>query len=63
MWAGTKLLDVFGYGGNYARKGDSANRPNMDATQAGYQFYDTTLKKYIVWNGTEWTNMDGTNLT
>ena len=28
----------------------------------GNQFYDTTLKKYIVWNGTEWTNMDGTNL-
>ena len=34
----------------------------MDATQAGYQFYDTTLKKYIVWNGTTWTNMDGSTL-
>ena len=62
VWSGTKLLDVFGYDGNYARKGDSANRPNMDDTQAGYQYYDTTLKKYIVWNGTEWTNIDGTNL-
>ena len=62
MWSGTKLLDVFGYDGNSVRKGDSANRPNMDATQDGYQYYDTTLKKYIVWNGTEWTNMDGTNL-
>ena len=28
----------------------------------GFQYYDTTLKKYIVWNGTEWTNIDGTNL-
>ncbi|MDY5335577.1 MAG: hypothetical protein SPG97_02340 [Bacilli bacterium] len=62
VWSGTKLLDVFGYDGNSARKGDSANRPNMNATQAGYQYYDTTLKKYIVWNGTEWTNMDGTTL-
>ena len=24
--------------------------------------YDTNLKKKIIWNGTEWTNMDGTNL-
>ena len=62
VWSGTKLLDVFGYDGNQARKGNSAERPIIGDTQAGYQYYDTTLKKYIVWNGTEWTNMDGTTL-
>lgn len=28
-----------------------------------YQFYDTTIKKLIIWNGSEWTNLDGTALT
>ncbi len=41
--------------------GTTAQRPT--GVKEGYQYYDTTLKKYIVWNGTEWTNMDGTNLT
>lgn len=44
-------------------KGTTKARPTLDATQAGFQYYDTTLKKYIVWNGTEWTNIDGTSLT
>ena len=43
-------------------KGTAEARPTLDATQAGFQYYDTTLKKYIVWNGTEWTNIDGTTL-
>ena len=48
--------------GNIANlsKGNSNKRP--ENVNIGYQFYDTTLKKYIVWNGTEWTNMDGTDL-
>lgn len=33
-----------------------------DNAKIGSLFYDTTLKKYIVWNGTEWTNIDGTTL-
>lgn len=41
-------------------KGNSNQRPTDVAE--GFQYYDTTLKKYIVWNGTEWTNMDGTAL-
>ena len=28
----------------------------------GYQFYDTNLKKWVMWNGTSWVNMDGTAL-
>lgn len=43
-------------------KGNTNKRPILTADCAGFQYYDTTLKKYIVWNGTEWTNMDGTAL-
>ena len=43
-------------------KGNTADRPIISSDEEGFKYYDTTLKKYIVWNGTEWTNMDGTNL-
>lgn len=63
MWNGTKLIDAFGYDEAYLKKGESNSRPNVDSSQSGFQYYDTTLNKYIVWNGTEWTNMDGTALS
>lgn len=44
-----------------ATQGTTAQRPTN--VQIGFQYYDTTLKKCIVWNGTEWTNMDGTALS
>ena len=44
----------------YLNIGKTEHRPSDRGI--GTQFYDTTLKKYIVWNGTEWTNMDGTTL-
>lgn len=28
----------------------------------GFDVYDTTLKKKILWNGTAWVNLDGTSL-
>ena len=28
----------------------------------GQEYFDTTIKKKIVWNGTAWVNLDGTNL-
>ena len=43
-------------------KGSTSLRPLLTSSDGGFEYYDTTLKKYIVWNGTEWTNMDGTNL-
>ena len=43
-------------------KGTTANRPILSLKKAGFQYYDTDLKEYIVWNGTEWTNMDGSSL-
>ncbi len=33
-------------------KGTSAQRPTV--TQIGYKYYDTTINKMIIWNGTEW---------
>ena len=43
-------------------EGTTQYRPVLETGETGFLFFDTTLKKYIVWNGTEWTNMDGTSL-
>jgi len=34
----------------------------LTSTDKGFEYYDTTLNKQIIWNGTEWTNLDGTSL-
>lgn len=43
-------------------KGSTEQRPTLTSTDEGYEYYDSTLKKKILWNGTEWTNIDGTTL-
>lgn len=43
------------------RKGGTEFRPTN--ISEGFEYYDTTLKKKILWNGTTWVNMDGTTLT
>ena len=40
--------------------GDSTER--LSKVNEGYEYYDSTLKKKILWNGTAWVNMDGINL-
>ena len=45
------------------KQGTTAQRPNMNQNYVGATYFDTTLKKYICWNGTAWTNFDGTALT
>ena len=52
--------DAMGNPINTLKYGTTAQRPT--GVNEGYQYYDTTLKKYIIWNGTEWTNIDGTSL-
>ena len=42
------------------RRGSSTQRPLY--VEDDFLYYDTTLKKYIRWNGEEWTNMDDTDL-
>ena len=46
----------------FEQKGITSKRPNLTTTDDGFEYYDTTLKKKILWNGTEWTNIDGTAL-
>jgi len=46
----------------YANKGDTANRPVLTNYSKGFEYYDTTLNKKILWNGSDWANLDGTSL-
>lgn len=50
------------YTDNYNNKGTSVNRPQLVSKNEGFEYYDTTLKKKILWNGTDWVNLDGTEL-
>lgn len=43
--------------------GNTNNRPDLDDNNAGFDYYDINLKKKILWNGTAWVNLDGTELT
>lgn len=46
-------------------KGLTSTRPSLtnDNLYNGFMFFDLTLNKYICWNGTTWTNLDGSALT
>lgn len=48
--------------GIFLLRGTTADRPILSSENVGFQYYDTDLKKYIVWDGTGWTNMDGSSL-
>ena len=48
---------------NFKESGTTANRPSIGTIEPGTLYYDTTLKKYICWNGTAWTNVNGGALT
>ena len=43
--------------------GTTTDRPSLDSNDEGFEFYDTSLKKKILWNGSSWVNMDGTALS
>lgn len=54
-----KLLNYAGYtlGESY---GGTSNRPNnLTTNDIGYNYYDTTLRKSIYWNGTKWVDSEG----
>ena len=42
--------------------GTTQQRPNLNSLDEGFEYYDTTLKKKILWNGTAWVNLDGSGL-
>lgn len=43
--------------------GTSSERPKLTNLDEGFEFYDSTLKKKILWNGSIWANIDGTELS
>lgn len=47
---------------NTSAKGTTTQRPTLSSTDEGFEYYDSTLKKKVLWNGTSWVNMDGTSL-
>ncbi len=59
-WNGVKWVYSDGIDTSILSIGATEKRPTE--ISIGFQYFDTTLKRYIVWNGTEWTNMDGTAL-
>lgn len=57
-----KITDLSDKINNLNPKGDTDSRPTLSNTDEGFEYYDTTLKKKILWNGTAWVNLDGTEL-
>ena len=60
-WITTNGVDVTNV---TALRGTSTQRKSMwlNSDNEGLQFYDTTLKKWVLFNGTQWTNLDGSPL-
>lgn len=56
-----QVVDAQGFP-KYLIRGITYNRPTLTENHAGAEYYDTTLKKKILWNGTAWVNLDGTEL-
>ena len=46
-----------------AKGGTTSQRPTLASGDVGFTYYDSTLGKTIVWNGTAWVNIDGTALS
>lgn len=55
-------VDEFGNEFGKQKLGTTAQRPSAKQLLAGETYFDTTINKMIVWNGTAWVNMDGTSL-
>ena len=55
-----KWIDANGNPANAKKKGTTEERPSD--VHIGYIYKDTTLNKLILWEGTKWVNLDGTEL-
>ena len=40
-------------------KGSTSSRPTLTSDDIGYQYFDTTLKKPLFWDGTNWVDATG----
>ncbi len=56
------IYDINGINILAITKGTTDQRPVDTIISEGFQYYDSTLKKMILWNGTTWTNLDGSAL-
>lgn len=54
------ILDVISRG--YLHSLSTAERPSLNSSNAGYIYYDNTIKKVVLWDGSAWINLDGTAL-
>ena len=57
QWFQTSLWEEYKINSS---KGTTKERPV--APEEGYEYYDSNLKKKILYNGTSWVNIDGTIL-
>lgn len=62
-WNGSSWKSAIGFPSVYKLRGSSSSRPNPTNNDEGFEYYDSTLKKKILWNGTAWVNLDGTQLS
>lgn len=60
-WNGSKWVDSQNNTPNL-KSGATENRPTLNSSDKGFEYYDTTLNKKILWNGTTWVNLDGSSL-
>lgn len=58
----TKWLCADGYKA-VTRKGDTSSRPTLQASDAGFQYFDTTLGKPTYWQGTKWVDAKGQDVS
>ena len=61
FYNGTIWLDSNGNPANVQTEGSTDNRPSN--VKLGFIYKDTTLNKLIIWDGTKWVNLDGTELS
>lgn len=59
---GDQWISADGYNGLLKRKGTTSERPSAYEAGEGFTYYDSTLGKMILSNGSYWTNVDGTSL-
>ena len=44
---------------NGIKRSTTANRPNLHDAISGYQYFDTTINKMIIWVGGKWYDFNG----
>lgn len=58
---GTKY-DADGFKHEFTRRGITGNRPTLDSSSHGFQYFDVTLSKPIWWTGFKWVDATGVDV-